>query len=132
MINTYATFIVTHEQMAICLQNSVEKILGKQTNLFPYTNLVDSLSVLAEKIKKNIEDVQPDYIVFFVDLTGGSCWNLAHVIQKQYKKTSIIAGVNMPMVISYFTYMNELPFNELINKVLKDSKKGIVHVEGSY
>jgi mannose/fructose-specific phosphotransferase system component IIA len=131
MINTYATFIVTHEQMSICLQNAVEKILGKQTNLFPYTNLVDSLPVLNEKITKNIKDIQPDHIVFFVDLAGGSCWNLANVIQKQYKKTSVIAGVNVPMMISYFTYMNELPFHELIDKVLKDSKKGIIHVEGS-
>jgi len=129
-MKTYATFIVTHEQMALCLQRATEKILGEQKNLFPYTNLEDSLPVLAEKIKKNIEEVKPDQIVFFVDLAGGSCWNLANMIHKQHHNSTIIAGVNMPMLISYFTNLNEFPFNELIEKVIKDGSRGIVHVEG--
>jgi mannose/fructose-specific phosphotransferase system component IIA len=116
--------------MAICLQRATEKILGKQKNLFPYTNLVDSLPVLAEKITKNIEDVKPDHIVFFIDLAGGSCWNLANMIQKQQKNTTIIAGVNMPMLISYYTNLNEIPINELIEKVINDGSRGIVHVKG--
>ena len=129
-MNTFATFIVTHEKMAICLQRATEKILGEQKNLFPYTNLVDSLPVLAEKITQNIEEVNPDHIVFFIDLAGGSCWNLANMIQKQHKNATIIAGVNMPMMISYFTNLNEIPFKELIKKVIEDGSRGIVHVEG--
>ncbi len=129
-MNTYATFIVTHEQMALCLQRATEKILGEQKNLFPYTNLEDSLPVLAEKINKNIEEVNPEQIVFFVDLAGGSCWNLAKMILKQHHNSTIIAGVNIPMLISYFTNLNEFPFNELIKKVIKDGSRGIVHVEG--
>lgn len=131
MMNTYATFIVTHEQMAICLQKACEKILGEQKNLFPYTNLNDSLPVLAQKITQNIEDVKAKHIVFFVDLAGGSCWNLANMIQKQYNKVTIIAGVNMPMLISYFTNLNEIPFKELIKKIVNDGSRGIIHIEGA-
>jgi fructoselysine and glucoselysine-specific PTS system IIA component len=125
----YATFIITHEKMAICLQRAVEKILGKQKNLFPYTNLVDSLPVLAEKITANIEELKPDHIVFFIDLAGGSCWNLANMLQKKYKNTTLVSGVNMPMMISYFTNLNEIPFDQLIKKVVKDGSRGIVHIE---
>jgi mannose/fructose-specific phosphotransferase system component IIA len=130
-MNKFSTFIVTHEQMAICLQRAIEKILGQQENLFPYTNLVDSLPILAEKITKNIEEIKPDHIVFFIDLAGGSCWNLANMIQKQFQNATIIAGVNMPMLISYFSNLNEIPFNELIKKVINDGSRGIIHVEGS-
>ena len=131
MMKTVATFIITHEQMAICLQRAIEKILGTQKNLFPYTNLVDSLPVLVKKITKNIEEVKPNFIVFFIDLAGGSCWNLANMIQKQHKNATIIAGVNMPMLISYFTNLNEISFNELIKKVMKDGSRGIIHIEGT-
>jgi fructoselysine and glucoselysine-specific PTS system IIA component len=130
-MKTFSTFIVTHEQMAICLQRAIEKILGEQKNLFPYTNLVDSLPVLAEKITQNIDEVKPDHIVFFIDLAGGSCWNLANMIQKQQKNATIIAGVNMPMLISYFSNLNEISFKELIKKVVKDGSRGIIHIEGS-
>ena len=131
MMNTYATFIITHEQIAICLQRASEKILGEQKNLFPYTNLEDSLPVLAQKITQNIEDIKPEHIVCFVDLAGGSCWNLANMIQKQYKNVSIISGVNLPMLVSYFTNLNEIPFEELLKKVVIDGSRGIIHVEGS-
>ena len=53
MKKSIATFILTHEQIAICLQKAVEKILGEQGHLFSYTNLVDALPVLAQKIHDN-------------------------------------------------------------------------------
>ena len=130
MSNT-VTFIITHEQMAICLQRATEKILGKQKDLYPFTNLEDSLPVLAQKINQNIEDTKPDQITFFVDLAGGSCWNLANMLHKEHKNVTIISGVNMPMLISYFTNLNEIPFEELIEKVIKDGSRGILHVEGA-
>lgn len=129
-MKTCTTFILTHEQMAICLQRAVEKILGAQENLFPYTNLKDSLQVLAQKINDNIQDIKPEQIACFVDLAGGSCWNLANMIRKQHPKMHIIAGVNLPMLISYFTNLDEYPFQELIQKVVDDGSRGIRYVEG--
>ncbi len=131
MKNALITFILTHEQMALCLQGVVEKIIGKQENLFPYTNSVDALPVLAQKINDNIKDIKPDHIVCFVDLAGGSCWSLAHMIGKQHKNVTIISGVNVPMLVSYFSNMNELPFDALITKIVNDGSRGIIHIGGA-
>jgi fructoselysine and glucoselysine-specific PTS system IIA component len=131
MMSGSVIFIITHEQIAMCLQRATEKILGKQEHLFPYTNLEDSLPVLIQKINQNILDLKPEHIVCFVDLAGGSCWNLANMLHKEHKNVTIISGVNMPMLISYFTNLNEMPFEELIKKVLKDGSRGILHVEGA-
>jgi PTS system mannose-specific IIA component len=130
-MKTTATFILTHEKMAICLQRAVEKILGKQKHLYPYTNLKDSLPVLAEKINQNIADIQPQQIVCFVDLAGGSCWNLANLIRKQHQQTHIVAGVNLPMLVSYFMNLNEVEFQDLMDKVVKDGSRGIVYTKGN-
>jgi mannose/fructose-specific phosphotransferase system component IIA len=130
-MNYSVTFLITHEQIAVYLQRATEKILGKQQNLFSYTNLEDSLPVLAQKINQNIKDLKPAHIVCFVDLAGGSCWNLANMLHKEHKNVTIISGVNMPMLISYFTNLNEILFDELIKKVLKDGSRGIIHVEGA-
>ena len=130
-MDTYATFILTHEKMAVCLKKATEKILGKQKNIFPYTNLTDALPTLVKKINDDISKVQPDRIVCFVDLAGGSCWTLANMIRKQHPMMTIIAGVNMPMLLSFFNNLNELPFGELIKKVMKDGTRGIIHVKGT-
>ena len=127
----FATFILTHEQMAICLQRASEKLLGKQKNLFPYTNMSDSLQVLEQKILKDIDKVNPERIVCFVDLAGGSCWALANKIQKQDKRVHIISGVNMPMLISYFSNLNEMTFEALLKKTVSDANRGILHIEGA-
>jgi len=131
MMNESLTFIITHEKMAMCLQHAVEKILGKQEYLFPYTTLKDSLPVLVKKINQNIKKLYPKHIVCFVDLAGGSCWNLANILHKEHKKMTIISGVNMPMLISYFNHLNELPFDELIKKAVRDGNRGIKLVEES-
>jgi PTS system mannose-specific IIA component len=128
---TYTTFILTHEQMAVCLKKVIEKILGKQKNLYAYTNLVDSLPLLEKKIQARIKDAKADHIVCFIDLAGGSCWNLANMIMKKNPLLTIIAGVNMPMLVSYFTHLNELDYQTLIAKVLKDGSRGIIKVEGA-
>jgi mannose/fructose-specific phosphotransferase system component IIA len=130
-MKNYATFILTHENMAVCLKKATEKILGKQQNIFPYTNMNDALPVLVKKINDNINDVRPDRIVCFVDLAGGSCWSLANMIRKQHPAMTIVAGVNMPMLLSFFNNLNELPFRELLKKVIKDGNRGIVHVKGT-
>jgi PTS system mannose-specific IIA component len=126
-----AAFILTHEKMAFSLKRVTEKILGKQPYLFSYTNLEDSLPVLAQKISQKIKELQPDQIVCFVDLAGGSCWNLAMMLHKQHKNVTIISGVNMPMLVSYCTNLNEMPFVELIKKIVKDGSRGIRHIEGA-
>lgn len=130
-MKTFATFILTHEQMAVCLQKAIEKILGKQKNIFSYTNLVDTLPVLAEKIEKDIKNITPDYPVCFVDLAGGSCWSLANMIKKNYPALTVISGVNMPMLVSYFSNLNELDFDALITKIINDGSRGIVLAKGS-
>ena len=131
MMNEFLTFILTHEKMAICLQRAVEKILGKQEYLFPYTTIKDSMPVLVKKINQNIQKLYPKHIVCFVDLAGGSCWNLANILHKEHHNMTIISGVNMPMLISYFNHLNDLPFKELIKKVVTDGNTGIKQVEES-
>jgi len=130
-MNTPLTFIITHEKMAVCLKRATEKILGKQENLFPFTTLDDSLPVLARKINEQIKISDPEHIVCFVDLAGGSCWNLANMIHKEHHHVTVISGINLPMLISYFTHLNELSFEALIKKVIKDGSRGILQVEES-
>lgn len=130
-MNTYLTVILTHEQLALCLQKTIEKILGKQKNLYAYTNLVDTLPLLAKKIEEKINVVKPVHSVCFVDLAGGSCWSLANMLRKKNPALTIISGVNMPMLVSYFTNMNDLDYPALMEKVIKDASRGIVFIEGA-
>ena len=119
------SFIIAHGDLARVLLQTTEKIVGKQSNVNTFSNKTDSLPVLAEKIKQRLDKINTVNVIFFIDLMGGSCWTLANLIRKQYKDIVIITGVNVPMLISYFTNLQQMSFTDLVNKVIKDGNRGI-------
>jgi mannose PTS system EIIA component len=128
-MNEIVTIIIAHEDFSSALLHTVEKIMGPQQGVFAFSNRQDSLPVLAQKIKNIIQQQQSGKVVVFVDLMGGSCWNLAGMLQHEYPHLVTISGVNVPMLISYFTYLNELPFAELMAKIIQDAARGITRLE---
>jgi mannose/fructose-specific phosphotransferase system component IIA len=118
-------FIITHGDLAFALLNAAEGIIGKQDHVHVYSNKKDSLSVLFEKITKVLQEIKSTHIIFFVDLMGGSCCNLAKMLQKRNRHIVIITGVNLPMLISYFINYKEMPFANLVKKVRNDGNRGI-------
>jgi mannose/fructose-specific phosphotransferase system component IIA len=124
-MKSFTAFILAHEDLAFALKNTVEKITGSQHNIFPYSNKVESLPIIVEKISAQMDNLNSEIIFIFVDLVGGSCWSLANMIQKKYPDIFVIGGVNLPMLFSLIINYDSLAAEELINKITEDSKKGI-------
>ena len=121
-------FIITHGDLGSALLDAAEKIIGKQDNVHIYSNKEESLTFLSEKIHKNLANIRTNNIIFFIDLMGGSCWNLANMIRKKYVNIKIITGVNLPMLISCFNNFEQMSFPDLIQKLIKDGNRGIYSV----
>jgi PTS system mannose-specific IIA component len=128
-MSTIITFIIAHEDFSSALLRTVEKILGPQQGVFTFSNQQDALPVLLQKMLKLMRENQADNVVVFVDLKGGSCWNLAGMLRHEYPRLVAIGGVNVPMLVSYFNYRHELPFEGLIDKTILDGSKGIRRLE---
>jgi mannose/fructose/sorbose-specific phosphotransferase system IIA component len=130
MAETIAVFIIAHEDLAAALLQTAEKIIGPQENVFTYSNTKESLPLLAEKIKKQLQETPAQHVVFFVDMLGGSCWALANMVRKEYPTIAIIAGINLPMLLSFFTNWSELSFTALVKKVRDTGIRGIQSLLG--
>jgi PTS system mannose-specific IIA component len=128
-MNPILTFIIAHEDLSSALLRTVEKVLGPQAKVATFSNQQDAMPILARKIIAQIREQQAEKVVVFVDLKGGSCWNLAGMLQQEYPQVVAIAGVNLPMLISYFNYRDELAFDSLIDKILLDGTRGIIRLE---
>jgi mannose/fructose-specific phosphotransferase system component IIA len=120
------TFIIAHENFSSSLLQTVEKIIGVQEDVFTLSNAQDSLPVLAGRVMDHIKEHKPEHSVVFVDLKGGSCWNLAGLLRKELPQLEVIAGVNAPMLISYFSHREDLSFGELLEKAVQDGIRGII------
>lgn len=121
----FASFILAHEDFALSLKNTIEKITGPQDNIYTYSNKTDALPVILNKISKKLSTIESDKIFVFVDLVGGSCWGLANMVLKDHPDVIVIGGVNLPMILSLIINHENLPVEKLVNKIIEDSKKGI-------
>ena len=129
MSKNYYSCIITHGKLAHCLKGISEKLVVPAVEMEAYSNMELSLDDIEKKIQENLEKKKPDKIVYFVDLAGGSsCWILAHRLKKGNKNVAVIAGVNVPLLVSFQMYVDRLDWDDLLKKIVEDGKKGIITV----
>ncbi len=129
MSDPILTIIIAHSNLAKALMGSVEKMLGTQENTYAYSNEHDSMTVLAEKIESRIRDSGATNAVCFIDLKGGSCWTLARTLKHKYQNMTVISGVNLPMLTTYFNNRTRMNPSDLIEKTVADGCRGITLIQ---
>jgi len=129
MSRNYYSCIITHGNLAHCLKGIAEKLVAPSVEVKSYSNLELSLEEIEKQIREDIEKQKPEKIIIFVDLAGGSsCWFLAHRLKKGNEDVTVVAGVNVPLIVSYQMYIERLEWKDLIEKIVEDGKKGIITV----
>ena len=101
-----------------CLQSVID-IIGSQEGVNAISNRGLNLEELQEHIRENLPE--DDEVVIFVDFYG-SAYTAAKIAGRG---APVISGVNMPMLLSFFTKRDTIPLKELIEVVAADGKRGI-------
>ncbi|MFO7887549.1 MAG: PTS mannose transporter subunit IID [Eubacteriales bacterium] len=113
--------IITHGNYGEEILKSVEMIAGKQDNAYSFSINEDTY---IEEVKKEVESLidEETYIYIFVDIYGGSPFNIAiNFLSKE--RVNIISGFNMPMILEFFVNRNRN-----VKTMIEDSKKSIMYV----
>lgn len=118
-------FILTHGSLGSALLESVERVIGPQKEVTVLSNENLSLEQIQELAKSHLNE-RP--CVFFVDTCGGSPYVACASLLPADTSSAVISGVNLPMLISFFTKRDSLPFHELVSTVETDGHRGIMRV----
>lgn len=125
-MGNYLSCVITHGSLACSLKEVTENLGVHSTGLMCFSNQEMDLEEIEISIQKLISQNKPQKTVLFVDLMGGSCWLSANKIKYNQENVTIISGVNIPMLVSFYTNINRLPWDELIEKILFDARRGMV------
>jgi mannose PTS system EIIA component len=117
--------ILTHGELGKTLMNAVENMLGPQTDMDVLTNEGLSLEQIINAVESRLGETPT---VLFVDHCGGSPFVACKSLHARYPQHSLITGVNLPMLLSFFTKRSRLPFNELVQVVESDGHRGIQRI----
>ncbi len=114
--------ILTHGHLGEMLMDAVEKVLGPQSDVMVLSN--DDCTL--DQLKYNVESrLGNTACVLFVDFCGGSPYVACKSLREAHPNYAVISGVNLPMLFSFFTKRQKLPFAELVEIVKADGLRGI-------
>ena len=122
--------IVSHGTLAKGTYEAAKMIYGELTNVI-YLCLEENMGIenYKNKLTDIIQDISNvDQIVVLSDIKGGSPYNSVVSILSEkglLKKSKILTGLNLPMLLSILFIENEITENEIMD-IITTSKEGII------
>ena len=122
--------ILTHGDLCLGLKDALEGIMGKQEGLSVISNAGLAKEELISTLKKKVDqDASEEGVVIFVDMFGTSCWQTAKKVASSMSgdqhKIAVITGVNLPMLVKFFSLRESIPISQLISLIKLEGEKGI-------
>ena len=115
--------IIAHKDFGESLLRVITSIAGKFEHLASISNDGLSTSELVREIKRVSESMDVDGLFLFVDVFGGSCWQATKMAK--LGKAHIVAGISLPMLLSFCHKRETVPFDELSGILETDASRGV-------
>ena len=128
----FGIIVGTHGQFAPGIVQSCEMIFGKREKLKAVTLMPgEGPDDVVAKYEKAIEELgNPDRVLFFNDLLGGSPYNAACRLVAANENYGIVAGVNLPWLIAISALQDAddgtMTIAEIMEQALAACKDGVM------
>lgn len=115
--------IVTHGEFAPGIKHAVEMIVGKQDKFTAIAlKAGDGFDQLLQRMQEELTNMNVKDCLLFVDLFGATPCNAASVLCS-LTGCSVIAGVNLPILLEFITKREVCGKEVLIEKLKQCSKE---------
>ena len=119
--------IISHGGLAEALISATQFLVGnlrkvKGISIWPK----DREKEVRERIQKEIEEVDDgDGVVILTDILGGTPTNLSLSLLED-EKVEVVTGVNVPMLLTLFSYRKGRSLKEISELVKKSGRRSII------
>jgi mannose PTS system EIIA component len=121
--------IVAHGNVAQCLMEAVQGILGKQANWIAISNAGMGLTDLKTEVERAVDRLSADCeVVIITDMPGGSCHHVCREIVAERKEIRALTGVNLMMLLEFFVKRDRTKLDELTPMVRERGKDAVRRV----
>lgn len=118
--------ILTHGTIGEALLEAASSILGEVNDAYALSTATLSMQRLNIELKQILSERQwSGGAIIMVSLMGGSCWNSAVAVARQLPRIEVVSGVNLSMLLSFFTKRDHYEISELAEIIKEDGIRGI-------
>ncbi len=122
--------VLSHGAIAQALIEASKSIVGECEQVFTLTGPELSVRQVRDRIAELIHDRDlHEGLFILVSLRGGSYWNAALHIAKEFDKVQLISGINLSLLLSFITKHQKCTFEELGQVMLEDGRRAITLVD---
>ena len=120
--------LMSHGNLASALIESAEMILG---DLSAYNYGVINLQAdntfdqIEDQLKKLLEQYGDNKVIIMTDLYGGTPFNIASKFYRKRDNICLISGMNLDMVLEYFSSDLDYNLQKFIDEIISVSKDSI-------
>ena len=117
--------LAAHGELATEFHNTLEMIVGDVKHFYPvnfYPN--DGPEQLRARIEEVVELNSGTEYIIFVDLYGGSPFNVSSALAAEDDNISVITGLNLPMLLE-LAFLTGEGKDALIEKAMASGKDGV-------
>ena len=106
--------IVAHGNVAQCLMDAVQSILGKQSGWLAVSNAGLGLRELSEAVGRAVKEISVGHeVIIFSDMPGGSCHHVCQELVDEREDIRVITGLNLMMLLEFFVKRDRTDFGDL-------------------
>lgn len=119
--------VISHGYFGRELVNSCEMILGKMENVYSFSL---EPGMAPEQLMENVSELvgdAPADVIIFTDIYAGTPSNVATIFARR-NKYQVICGMNLPMLIEAEMQRHDIPFDELIEKIMDAGSNNIKNI----
>jgi PTS system mannose-specific IIA component len=120
--------VATHGFLGETLLETAAMIIGRAERVCAVSLARDHDPVeLHALLAQAIDEVGPDNdgVLVMVDMFGGTPANIGMTMLKT-GRVELLTGVNLPMLIKFFTYRDSCPLDQLAQRLQECARDGIV------
>lgn len=118
--------LASHGDLAKGMKDTLSMIIGDVSMVEAFSSYRNEDINVREVVEKIVKEKYSEGDIFiFTDILGGSVNTEMMSLIKEYPKIHVISGMNLPIVISVATQMEEIS-ESLLQKIIQESQQGIV------
>lgn len=122
--------IASHGKMASGMLDTVQMLLGEQTNIVAYClEPTEDVANFTEKLKAEVEKYGSDQLLFLTELVHGSPFNCVVSLTRDYDIYHV-SGVNMAMLLEAALARNEegITVQQICERIVSSAQTSILDV----
>lgn len=118
--------LASHGDLAQGMRQTAEMIIGTSENIYALSAFRDEDEAIGVQMERLLEKIGYKDVYLLTDIFGGSVNNDLLTIQQAHPEVTLIAGMNLPLVISVATQFQQID-EDMLGHLIEESQQGMIN-----